>query len=861
MSKAKHILGHCERLLVLCAVLGCVLVSDLGLTFAQGGAADLSGVVADAKDSPVPQAKVTVSGEGTGLERQVTSDPKGDFVFPRLPPGVYTLTVEAPGFSRLRVSGLRLNAGVNLRVPVRFPPPTSLRGKVIDFKTGEAIAKALVAIRSQQLQAITDEDGKFEVQNVLPGRVDLYVSTVGYGLLKQTIEVQAGVENNVELLLGQEALKRTERVTVTAGPFAPVQPDAPVEHSITGTELKNLSLAALDDPFRAIQSMPGVAANNDAYAQFAVRGAGPQDIGVFVDGALITAPLHGILDDRGNTFSTGLLENGFVGSMALLSGNFPAQYGDFTGSILDVQTREGDADRVTYRADISMVAATASAEGPLGASKKATWLVSARKDYISAVVGTGGLGLSFYDMCGDLTYNPTSHNRISFSAISGHTAVSKDTPSVFGVEELKKGAGGSEWASLRWTWSGAATLSQAQVYGSFDSGRATDLSEALLEHSRGNEIGFREDVTRETGTWNKFRAGVIYRLLDRNFLKFEPWDYATEEFSNTLIQSASFSRTLSQPGAYVQDSISAAGKRLTVVLGGRWDHFSQSSEDTFLPRASLSVSPFARTKLTLAGGQYSRFPDFEDLYGEFGTPALRPERATHFSLALEQMLADKFRVRVEAYDRQITDGVFSAESEFRAAYPNGPVLYPGLGPILANSLRGYSRGFEFTLQRRSANRLSGWVSYTLGYSRFVDKTTNAHFWGDFDQRHTVNMFGSYRLSQTINVSGNARYGSGFPVIGYLGQPIMYGGKAYFPIVSVRNDTRNPAYFRLDTRVNKAFYRKHTKITLYGEVINLTDHSNYLYWGFVPDYVSYGYIAAGRGTIMEILPSVGVSVEF
>src|SRR5208337_263770 len=416
MSKAKHILGHCERLLVLCAVLGCVLVSDLGLTFAQGGAADLSGVVADAKDSPVPQAKVTVSGEGTGLERQVTSDPKGDFVFPRLPPGVYTLTVEAPGFSRLRVSGLRLNAGVNLRVPVRFPPPTSLRGKVIDFKTGEAIAKALVAIRSQQLQAITDEDGKFEVQNVLPGRVDLYVSTVGYGLLKQTIEVQAGVENNVELLLGQEALKRTERVTVTAGPFAPVQPDAPVEHSITGTELKNLSLAALDDPFRAIQSMPGVAANNDAYAQFAVRGAGPQDIGVFVDGALITAPLHGILDDRGNTFSTGLLENGFVGSMALLSGNFPAQYGDFTGSILDVQTREGDADRVTYRADISMVAATASAEGPLGASKKATWLVSARKDYISAVVGTGGLGLSFYDMCGDLTYNPTSHNRISFSA-------------------------------------------------------------------------------------------------------------------------------------------------------------------------------------------------------------------------------------------------------------------------------------------------------------------------------------------------------------------------------------------------------------------------------------------------------------
>jgi hypothetical protein len=829
--------------------------------FAQQATADLSGTVTDAANAAVPQAKLTVTSEGTGLERQITADTKGNFLFPLLPPGIYTLTVEAHGFSRLRLGGLRLNAGMNLRVPVRFPPPTSLRGKVIDFKTGEAIAKALVAIRSQQLQTITDENGQFEMQNVMPGRSELYVSTVGYGLLKQSIELEAGIENNVELLLGQEALKRTERVTVTAGPFAPVQPDAPVEHSITGTELKNLSLAALDDPFRAVQSMPGVAANNDAYAQFAVRGAGPQDIGVFVDGALIATPFHGILDDRGNTFSIGLLENGFVGSMALLSGNFPAQYGDFNGSILDVQTREGDADRVTYRADISMVAATASAEGPLGASKKATWLVSARKDYISALVGSGGLGLSFYDMYGDLTYNPTPHNRISFSAISGHTAVSLGTSSVFGVDELKDGHSGNGWASLRWTWSGAATLSQAQVYGSFDSGRATDLSQDLLEHSRGSEIGLREDFTRQTGTWNKFQAGVIFRWLNRNFLQNEPWNYATEQFSNTLIQTALFSKSLTQPGAYVQDAISAVDKRLTLVLGGRWDHFRQGSEDTFLPRASLAVWPLRSTKVTLAAGQYSRFPDFDELYGEFGTPTLGPERSTHLSVALEHLLTEKFRVRAEAYDRQIRDGVYSAESEFRAAGPQGPILYPQLGPILANSLRGYSRGFEFTLQRRSANRLTGWVSYTLGYSRFVDKTTNAHFWGDFDQRHTVDVFGSYRLSQTINVSGNARYGSGFPVIGYLGGPTMYQGKAYFPIVDVRNDTRNLAYFRLDTRVNKAFYRKHTKITLYGEVINLTDHSNYLYWGFVPDYVSYGYIAAGRGTIMTVLPSVGVSVEF
>jgi len=861
MSRLRQ--GCSGTVLISCAIFASLLLGDHGFilrAFAQAAAADLSGAVTDSKGTPVPQAKLTVTGEGSGLERQIIADTKGEFVFPLLPPGIYTLTAEAPGFSRLRLGGLRLNSGVNLRVPVRFPAATSIRGTVIDFKTGEAIAKALVAIRSQQLQTITDENGKFELLNVLPGRVELYVSTVGYGLLKQSMDVQAGMENPVELLLGQEALKHFERVTVTPGAFAPVQPEAPVEHSLTSTELKNLSSVILDDPFRAIQSMPGVTSDNDYYAQFAVRGAGPSEIGVFIDGTLMAAPFHGTIDDRGNGFSIGILDGGFVDSMALLSGNFPAQYGDFTGSVLDVQTRQGDAERVTYHGDASMVAASASAEGPLGAGKKASWLVSARKDYISWFEGGSGAGPSFYDMYGDLTYNPTEHNHISFSALSGHTAVAMDNSSVLGMDELRDGRSESAWASLRWTWSGANTLSQAQVYTSLDTGRATDSSQALLEHSRGNEYGFREDVTHETGTWNKFQAGAIYRLLDRNFLKFEPWDYATEEFSNTLIQSASFSRTLSQPGAYVQDSVFLARKRLTLIVGGRWDHFRQNSEDSFLPRVSLSVSPLQRTKLTLAAGQYSRFPDFEDLYGEFGTPALRPERSTHFSLALEQMLADKFRVRVEAYDRQITDGVFSAESEFRAASPGGTILYPQLGPILANSVRGYSRGLEFTLQRRSANRLSGWVSYALGYSRFLDRTTNEHFWGDYDQRHTLNLFGSYRLSNTINVSANARYGSGFPVVGYLGPPVMQG-KIYFPIVSARNDTRNNDYFRLDARVNKAFYRRRTKTTLYAEAINLTDHANYIYEGFVPDYARpYGYIEAGRATL-PILPSVGVSVEF
>jgi len=758
-------------------------------------------------------------------------------------------------------------AGSAYALPQSAPAPDApgshsitLRGRVIDFKTGEPIAKALVSIKSQNLRAVTDENGRFELPNVSPGEADLYVSTIDYGLLKQRIQVQAGAPE-LELLLGQEALKHTERITVTAGPFAPLQAEAPVEQSITGTELKNLSLVLLDDPIRAIESLPGVTADNDWYGQFAVRGAAPADVGIFVDGALMTAPFHGILDDRNSSCSISLLDNASVGSMTLLSGNFPAQYGDFTGSVLDVQTREGDAERVAFRADISTVAASFTAEGPLGASKKTTWLVSARKDYVSLLMGRGsGLGLSFYDLHGNLTYSPTDHNRITVMAIHGETSISKDSGSVFGIDGLHDGSSRSELASIRWTWSNASTISQAQAYASFDSERDRDSALDLLERSSGSEIGLREDLTHQTGAWNKFQAGGDYRDLDRDYLKNEPWNYALEQPSNTLLQTAQFSKSVVQPGAYIQDTLSLPGNRLTLVLGGRWDHFSVTRQNILMPRASLAVSPLRNTRLTAAAGQYSRFPDIVDLYGEFGTATLRAQRSTQFSLALEQLLNERTRLRIEAYDRSIRDGVFSAASQFRTAFAGGPVLYPQLGPVLANSLRGYSRGLEFTLQRRSANRLTGWISYALGYARSLDTTTGAHFWSDFDQRHTVNIFGSYRLSESVNLSSNARYGSGFPVAGYLGVPI-YQGDAYFPIVNVRNTFRMPPYFRLDTRVNKAFHGKRSKTTLYAEITDLTNHANYYYYGFIPDFAKYGYIEAARDTFLKIIPAVGLSIEF
>src|SRR6267143_2032969 len=67
-----------------------------------------------------------------------------------------------------------------------------LHGTVRDSRTNEPIAKALVSIRDLKIETTTDENGDFEIADVPPGDVELYVTTVGYTLIRRKIAVQPG---------------------------------------------------------------------------------------------------------------------------------------------------------------------------------------------------------------------------------------------------------------------------------------------------------------------------------------------------------------------------------------------------------------------------------------------------------------------------------------------------------------------------------------------------------------------------------------------------------------------------------------------------------------------------------------------
>ena len=65
---------------------------------AQGGIAEINGVVLDQSQAVLPGVTVVVTNVGTSAARDVVTGPDGRFIVPTLTPGVYSVSVELPGF-------------------------------------------------------------------------------------------------------------------------------------------------------------------------------------------------------------------------------------------------------------------------------------------------------------------------------------------------------------------------------------------------------------------------------------------------------------------------------------------------------------------------------------------------------------------------------------------------------------------------------------------------------------------------------------------------------------------------------------------------------------------------------------------
>jgi len=87
----------------------------VGSALSQSVKATLYGTVIDANGAVIPGATTRLANQGTGASFESTADGSGGFAYTALPDGVYTLTIESPGFKQYRQAGLTLSAGAVVR--------------------------------------------------------------------------------------------------------------------------------------------------------------------------------------------------------------------------------------------------------------------------------------------------------------------------------------------------------------------------------------------------------------------------------------------------------------------------------------------------------------------------------------------------------------------------------------------------------------------------------------------------------------------------------------------------------------------------------------------------------------------------
>jgi hypothetical protein len=251
----------------------------------------------------------------------------------------------------------------------------------------------------------------------------------------------------------------------------------------------------------------------------------------------------------------------------------------------------------------------------------------------------------------------------------------------------------------------------------------------------------------------------------------------------------------------------------------------------FSPQISMAVRATSSTELQFGAGRYQQFTQpiqIDNLCPAFG---YMPEKSDHYTAAKEQRLGENTRIRLQAFDRQD-----SLAMGLSTLHPVISSSCPSLEPIPNTTFqRDYSRGVQLVLQRRSANRLSGWLGYTLASAQLRDYKVqyevspgavvslfpyNTPYSPTLeDQRHSLNVFAMYRLKPTVNLSGKFLFGSGFPVTS--GVFVLVGGNYQ----QVGTETLRFPYQRLDIRADKDWAFKRWKLTLYAEVLNLTNHYN------------------------------------
>jgi hypothetical protein len=258
----------------------------------------------------------------------------------------------------------------------------TLKGKVTDRETGEPLTGAYVLESGSSTSNITttDASGNFRLTTGI-GRVTLKISYIGYeDLLIKDILVASGkeVEINTEL---REKVIQTSDVVVRSDRSGntSINQMATISTNTIRTDDALRYAGGFYDPSRIVNSFAGViTSNDDASNDIIIRGNSSRGLLWRLEGIEIPNPNHFSDGQGGSGGAFSAISSNVIANFDFFTGAFPAEFGNASSGVMDLNLRKGNSDKHEYAFQTGMIGGEVALEGPFSWKSKSSYLINAR---------------------------------------------------------------------------------------------------------------------------------------------------------------------------------------------------------------------------------------------------------------------------------------------------------------------------------------------------------------------------------------------------------------------------------------------------------------------------------------------------
>ena len=749
-----------------------------------------------------------------------------------------------------------------------------IEGRVKDGAEGGVFMPGVqIQVMNTQFTTTTDTKGNFKLALPFAQSDSIALKFKFFGYIPFVTKVKASPQVNLGIVQLKSISTQIVEISSSQIGNSPTIVKSPSYDKITTEQAKLLpQLMGETDLLRLLQLRPGISTSGDGSSSLYVRGGGPDQNLIMLDGAPIYNPNH--------LFGFFSVFNGdAIKDVTLYKAGFPGRFGGRLSSVIDIRSNTGSQEKSSVSASLGLISSRIQAETPF-AKNKGSVSLSVRRTYLdifTRLINSQNAKVKdyeplpdyyFYDLNIGAKYQATDRDIISVTALYGQDVLSLTGQDGFSLSTKW----GNQAATLHWdhicnkkllaqyklTYSGY-TYQTGYDYSNFKvkvGSSVRDFSgSAHFLYEWNDKLNFEYGVGT---TYNSYVIGQTSASSGN-----QDFNYSNGKFLSSI-----------NSYGFVQAEVRPI-KKLMINGSLRFSHFSRAGQQFhgFEPRAIADYKINDRIDITAA---FSHMYQYMHLIGNSGSSlpsdVWYPSGTTVSPQSSTQVSAGWMARLGEGNSWYLSNDYYYKSLARQIDFKDGAGTFSNTG--LDSSFifgKGWAYGGEFFLEKKKG-RTTGWIGYTLSWSwRQFDAINNGEpFHPRYDRRHDMNVVVVHRLNTRISLSATWIYGSGnyitLPQGRYLFQDVpgtisKEPGYTVLPDIAKRNSFRMAAYHRMDISITYKMQVNRGNSTWNFSLFNIYNRKNPYFIYFQNEYANadktgniVGF-SAQQVSLIPILPSL------